>query len=110
MTWRCGNCAHEVDDDFEVCWNCEAVTGGREPLSEHLKVEEHFETLVTCVRCGEAISFLGSGSFRDASGWVGWGFLVKPLVVKDDFDMFCCVRCGQVELFVPHAGEDRRPQ
>lgn len=110
MTWRCGNCAQEVDDDFEVCWNCEATPDGIEPLSEHPKVEEHIESFVTCVRCGAAISFLGSGSFRDASGWVGWGFLVKPLVVKDDFDMFCCVRCGQVELFVPHAGEDRRPQ
>lgn len=110
MTWRCGNCAQEVDDDFEVCWNCEAVRDGIEPLSEPLKVEEHFESLVNCVRCGAAISFLGSGRFRDASGWAGWSFLVTLLVDKEDFDIFCCVGCGQVELFTPQVAANRRPQ
>lgn len=33
--WRCSNCGEEVEDDFEVCWNCQSGKDGtRQTISQ----------------------------------------------------------------------------
>lgn len=29
--WKCGNCGEDVEDDFEVCWNCQTERGAASP-------------------------------------------------------------------------------
>jgi len=107
--WRCTRCSQEVDEDFDVCWNCEAlreVTKAAACTPQDMRIHS---PLLACVRCGSAISFLGSGSFRDESHWGAWSAL-KHVMANYNFDIFGCVACGQVELFMPEIAADRRPQ
>jgi hypothetical protein len=103
--WRCQQCSQEVDDDFEVCWNCENL---RETSEIHRDAVLH-EPLVACLRCGSAIRFLGSGSFRDESKWGAWSAL-KHVMANTNFDIFGCIDCGQAELFMPDIASNCRPQ
>lgn len=32
--WVCANCAEQVEDDFEVCWNCQTARDGTPPRSQ----------------------------------------------------------------------------
>jgi hypothetical protein len=107
--WRCKRCTQEVDDDFEVCWNCEATRAVSVADVDDHPDKSLYEPLLTCVRCGSAITFLGCGSFRDESPWGAWSAL-KHVLANNNFDIFGCVDCGQVELFMPEIAAHRRPQ
>jgi len=43
--WECSNCSEQIDDDLDVCWNCQAAKDGSSPntfLEEECKSKQHF--------------------------------------------------------------------
>ena len=107
--WRCPQCSQEVDDDFAVCWNCETFRDNTETVADSHQNHALHEPLAACLRCGSAIRFLGSASFRDESKWGAWSAL-KHVMANTNFDIFGCIDCGQVELFMPDIASNCRPQ
>lgn len=103
--WICQNCGAENDNGFDICWSCqverdESVLTG--PVVGHVRV--------SCIRCGNAIQLIGGGSFTCWDKWGWWWYLMAPLVESENFEIYSCSTCGQVELFLGGIGQEIRPQ
>jgi len=57
--WVCSQCGEDVEDSFEVCWNCGADTsGGEDPSFENAESREVAEAVSAgvssvCPKCGD---------------------------------------------------------
>ncbi|ESP92444.1 MULTISPECIES: hypothetical protein [Pseudoalteromonas] len=99
MSWICGNCQMEIEDDtFEVCWNCSCVKGESQSNNEEY-------TPVDCIRCAIPLTFIGTKEFHEGMRWGLLGNLAEFFINKEQLDMFACKRCGKVEFFL--AGKQR---
>jgi hypothetical protein len=43
--WKCRRCGEEVEDDFDVCWNCQAGRDGSLPESSVLPTEQKVQSV-----------------------------------------------------------------
>ena len=63
---------------------------------------------MVCPRCEEQLEYVGTKKFHE--GTRGWGFALGDLgelfVNRESFDVYCCGRCGRVELFIDGIGEE----
>lgn len=79
--WVCRNCAEEVEDDFDVCWNCQTAKGASAPAgapspritqtasASTLDSTESPEASALLTRYGDA--------YLVARATNGWGRLIK---------------------------------
>lgn len=83
----CPNCKVEVEDHFELCWNCNYS------FEEHgvMEIKDERETHLFCLRCKTPLFFYGNYNFRE-------GNLVGTL---KEFDLFACPSCGKIEFYLP---------
>ena len=64
---------------------------------------------VECARCHLEMGFMGTKKFHEGTRWGILGDFGELFVNKESFDIYCCPRCGVVEMFVDGIGEDLRP-
>ncbi len=120
--WQCGKCHEELDDNFEICWNCgtskdgvedpefrktEGAADVRSPESTE-REEEPEPNPITCPRCHCDLNYVGTKALHEQTRWV-LGDLGELFVDKERFDVYCCPRCGRVEFFIDGIGEQFRP-
>jgi hypothetical protein len=132
--WQCSNCREQVDDGFEVCWNCGTSSGvvpdtrfrRAEPQDEDpsaraddLGPEETESTDIRkkardatisprCPNCGGAHLY----SRRVASGTGQGPYLLAGLggfFHFAQFDVVVCARCGLTQLFAEPAARQNLP-
>lgn len=126
--WTCRRCETEVEDSFGMCWNCgtakdgtpdpnfhnEAATEGNRSRVERQGVGQ--SRLLKCLRCQTPLQFLGRRSFEEGQNQrSGLDPLTMALDVfstvfrqQEYLDVYCCPRCGKVEIFVDGVGEELR--
>lgn len=83
----CPNCNAEVEDHFELCWNCNYSF----EVCCVAKIKDERESDLKCLRCGTPLFFYGNYDFREGA-FVG---ALKP------FDLFACPACGKMEFHLP---------
>ena len=98
--WRCLKCGEEVEDHFELCWNCQANRRGLRPfkqLVEDVPEDERVKARVNkkhkpinCLRCSTILNYAGSRRLQQ-----GPAFGVFEEVVE----MYVCSSCNHVEFF-----------
>ena len=107
--WHCLKCGEDVEDHFELCWNCQANRRGLRPFAlqeledpdeqrEKAKVNKKHKPM-NCLRCAAILTYVGPRKFHQgpALGVLGdWGEL---LVAKESVEMYLCSECGHVEFF-----------
>lgn len=101
--WNCPNCNQPLDDQFEACWNCGATKSGErdedfEPVEE---VPARIARDLTCLRCNQELAFLGEKSFHEGLNWGALGELGELFTARQNLDVYACLACGHVELFLP---------
>ena len=64
---------------------------------------------MSCARCDRALDYVGTKTFHEGTRWGVLGELGELFVHKEQFDVYCCPRCGRVEFFVDGIGEEFRP-
>ena len=72
------------------------------------KVEESvtkIEPKLECLRCHLPLRFVGTREFPEGSHFGILGDLVQVFENSESFDLYVCLRCGHVELFVDLAEE-----
>ena len=98
--WTCQNCSEEVEDQFDVCWNCEAdregvlPTGGSsDPNTEDTErrafLSEKFRPK-DCLRCNTALRYAGRKEFHEG----------ELLAALTRLEMYVCPNCLRVEFFI----------
>jgi Zn finger protein HypA/HybF involved in hydrogenase expression len=89
----CPKCQSEVEDNFDLCWNCNYS------FTENEVVEIREFTPggkdIDCLRCTVQMQYSGNFKFHE-------GFLTGIFTNKETFDLYVCPKCGKVEFFVPN--------
>lgn len=107
--WHCVKCGEDVEDHFELCWNCQANRRGLRQFSKSDNGEREDERVkalvnkrhkpINCLRCNHVLTHTGTKKFHQGPslGVLGdWG---EMLVAKESLDMYACPDCGHVEFF-----------
>jgi Zn finger protein HypA/HybF involved in hydrogenase expression len=96
---NCPNCQSEIEDNFEVCWNCNYS------LSENKIVEfkDNSENSkeIDCLRCKVPLIFSGNYKFHEGAKIGLLGNLFELFVNRESFDLYICPKCGKVEFYSP---------
>ena len=95
--WQCLKCKEDVEDHFDLCWNCQANRRGLRQFGE-LESDELEDQRVkaivnkrhkpmNCLRCFSVLIHAGTKNFGEL------------LVAKQTLEMYVCSECGHVEFF-----------
>ena len=96
---NCPNCKVEMEDNFDVCWQCNFS------ISEN-KVIEFEDTIVNtkkinCLRCDVPMILSGNYKFHEGTKFGLFGNLLEAFVNRESFELYICPECGKVEFFSP---------
>ena len=97
---NCPNCSEEIEDNFDVCWNCNFS------ISENKVIEFEDNSLrnrkIDCLRC-EGVQMVHGGIYRfhEGTNYGIFGNLLEMFNNKESFDLYICPKCGKVEFFTP---------
>ena len=96
---NCPNCHAEMEDNYQLCWNCNySLTEQRIiEFSEFKKGTRE----INCLRC--EVRLIYSGNFRFHEGFPSgiFGSSFEIFQNKESFDLYICPKCGKVEFFIP---------
>jgi Zn finger protein HypA/HybF involved in hydrogenase expression len=97
---KCPNCNEELDDNFEICWNCSySLTENR---IVDLEKEPSHKNDINCLRCSNVkLLYSGNFKFHEGTRFGALGNLFELFVNKESFDIYVCPKCGKVEFYVP---------
>jgi hypothetical protein len=103
--WRCLKCGEEVEDHFDLCWNCQANRRGlrqfkkiveEDPVDERVRARVNKKHKpIKCVRCSAMLTYTGSRRLQQGPGFGVFGDLGESEVVE----MYVCGECNHVEFF-----------
>lgn len=96
---NCPKCDSEVEDNFQLCWNCNYS------FTEDEVIEfEEFKTGgrdINCLRCDIKTIFSGNFKFHEGPKTGILGNVFELFVNRESFDLYICPKCGKVEFFSP---------
>lgn len=106
--WHCLKCGEDVEDQFEVCWNCQADRRGLRNFnkSEIEYPEDRVRAIVNkkhkpmnCLRCTTVLTHAGTRKLHQGPNFGVLGDWGELLVTKETVEMYVCSECGHVEFF-----------
>lgn len=107
--WHCLKCGEDVEDHFDLCWNCQANRRGLRQFNNH-KADETEDDRVRaivnkrhkpmgCVRCSSVLIHAGTKKFHQGPNFGAFGDWGELLIAKETLEMYVCSQCGHVEFF-----------
>ncbi len=108
--WRCPSCGEDVEDDFNVCWNCQRPKGGAAaaPGDEGTDPAGLVETArpdgsieVTVAGKPLACAVCGNRAFHERNSLLNTRFatFMKLDWANADAVNYICTRCGHIDWF-----------
>ena len=107
--WTCTNCKDQVDEVYEVCWNCQYDREGNPSVAdderamamatadpiERRRVNEKYKDKY-CAHCKTLLRHLGTKEFNEGREN---STLIMLLEHSVPLDVFVCPSCRRVEFF-----------
>lgn len=106
--WSCKNCKDQVEEVYEVCWNCQYDREGNPPLEderamamasadpiERRRVNEKYKER-HCEQCKTRLKHLGTKEFNEGREI---GSLTVLLEDSVPLDLYVCPNCRRVDFF-----------
>lgn len=99
----CPNCQSEVEDNFEICWNCNYSFTDQEIVDFGPEAQSDGRRTLNCLRCPD-VKMLYTGVFRfhEGSNYGVLGNIFEAFENKESFEIYLCPRCGKAEFFTPN--------
>lgn len=95
----CPNCNSEIEDNSELCWNCNySLTEGK---VVEIKDLNNGRRELECLRCKIPLVFTGQFNFHEGSHTGVFGNFFELLENREKFDLYICSKCGKVEFYTP---------
>ena len=98
---NCPNCKSEVDDHFELCWNCNYSFFDKRVLELHELTKVETEKEIACLRCKIPMKYSGEFKFHEGSRAGIFGSVFEIFQNRESFDLYHCPKCRKVEFFIP---------
>jgi Zn finger protein HypA/HybF involved in hydrogenase expression len=96
---NCPNCNSEIEENFELCWNCNfSIT---ENKIIEIKDLNNNKKDINCLRCNTPYIYSGEYKFHEGPKIGILGNLFEAFVNREAFDIYACPKCGKVEFFIP---------
>lgn len=95
----CPKCHEEVEDSFEICWNCNYSFP--DDMILEIPQEGEGEHPIDCLRCEVKMRYSGKYKFHEGMNTGLFGNLFEIFQNREAFDLYVCPECGKVEFFVP---------
>ena len=100
MTMKtCPHCNAEVEDNFDLCWNCNYS------FTEKKIIEINDLALgsreINCLRCDVKMLYSGEYKFHEGTRTGVFGNLFELFTNRERFELYICPKCGKVEFFTP---------
>ena len=95
----CPNCNSEVEDNFELCWNCNYSFTEKEIVA--IKELTSGSREINCLRCNVEMLFSGVYKFHEGTRIGLLGNLFELFINRERFELYICPKCGKVEFFSP---------
>ena len=96
----CPHCNAEIEENFEICWNCNYSLTEKRIISFAEETEINKKE-IDCLRCGIKLLYSGNYNFHEGNRYGVFGNLFELFVNKESFDIYVCPKCGKVEFYVP---------
>ena len=98
---NCQNCNSEVEDNFDLCWNCNfSFTDNKVIVLEDAMIEIS-EKEIDCLRCKVPLVYSGNFKFHEGTRVGVLGNLFEAFTNRESFDLYICPKCGKVEFYTP---------
>jgi hypothetical protein len=109
--WKCLRCAEDIEDNLEVCWNCQADRvgnpSGGDLSSNETEDEPELKRFLNekfspknCLQCHGVLKFVGSKEFQEGINFGILGDFGELFVSHTNLEMYVCPTCLRVEFFV----------
>lgn len=95
----CSNCKSQVEDNFQLCWNCNYSFDELKIVEIRDFIEKGSKEL-DCLRCNVAMVYAGNYRFHE-----GQRTIYNVFQHRESFDVYMCPDCGKAEFFFPEMGE-----
>jgi hypothetical protein len=111
--WKCINCEEGVEDNLEVCWNCQADrdTALSSAPSFQDSEEEQLKSFLNkkqspkqCLGCHRALKYAGKREFHEGINWGAIADFGEMFVSRLNLEMYVCPECLRVEFFISDLG------
>ncbi|MBS4062098.1 MAG: hypothetical protein KG029_17005 [Bacteroidetes bacterium] len=96
---NCPNCNSEVENNFELCWNCNYSFTENQIIDINDFAKGSRE--IDCLRCKIPLLFSGQFKFHEGTRVGVLGNLFEIFQNREKFDLYMCPKCGKVEFFSP---------
>lgn len=97
---KCPNCNAEIEDNFELCWNCNySMTENKIVEFKDESIRENKE--IDCLRCKVPLIFSGNFKFHEGTRLGVFGNIFEAFTNRESFDLYICPKCGKVEFYSP---------
>ena len=99
----CPKCHEEVEDNFEICWNCNYSFPDGEILDMTATDGANMdgERSIECIRCQVDMTYSGKYEFHEGMNTGLFGNFFELFQNREAFDLYVCPQCGKVEFFIP---------
>lgn len=99
----CPNCKAVVEDNFDVCWNCN-FSFVENKVVDFRDTEIKGNRDLDCLRCKTNMNYAGNYFFHEGPKVGVFGVLGEAFLSRISFDIYVCPECGKVEMFIPSIG------
>ncbi len=98
---NCPNCNFEVEDNFDLCWNCNySFSENKIVVFEDTKFEKTNKK-IDCLRCKVPLVYSGNFKFHEGTRAGVFGNLFELLIKRQKYELYICPKCGKVKFFSP---------
>lgn len=97
----CPKCHEEVEDSFEICWNCNYSFPDDKVVDMPADGGDNGGRSIDCLRCAVPMKYAGKYEFHEGMNAGVFGNLFELFQNREAFDLYICPECGKVEFFSP---------
>ena len=95
----CPNCQSEIEENFDVCWNCNYSIIERKIIDLGDSTEDTKD--IECLRCNVSLVYSGEYKFHEGTRRGLLGNIFELFINREKFDLYTCPKCGKVEFYLP---------
>ena len=97
----CPNCNAEVEDSFQLCWNCN-YSFTEKQVVDIAEPSLQGKRDMRCLRCPDVgMIFSGNYKFHEGTRIGALGSFMEAFTNRESFDLYICPKCGKVEFYSP---------
>ena len=87
----CPKCHEEVEDSFDICWNCNYSFPEDKVLDlNELESVEEEKCSIDCLRCQVEMDYSGKYKFHEGMSTGLFGNLFELFQNRESFDLYVC--------------------